>query len=709
MILRRAPSFKPAAETPALSKDLFVLLVSFLLLATVYAWAIPYLQSSDELGHFEFVKRLVFDRTLPVITTSEYFAAEQHQPPAYYFLAALLGRALLAAPFGPTDGQMALIFYGARGLSIAFGLATVAGSYLLASHFFGPKRLLGALATVIVAFNPGFIAIMAAVTNDSMAAAVGVFVLLATVKAASSSQLSLGWLLLVGFVAGLAALTKENLLALLLPLAAALTLMARRSGSPRYPLMVLLAVGAPLLIISGWWYWRNWALYGDPLAWSLNALLSPGNIRQQAPAMTGFLSTIESVAQTYWVGFGRTHGVRAPMAVYLAIWTGCGTALFGLYRLLRRKPQASWLPQGWKLGLAFLAADVGLTLLADLSYDRSFIGAGAGRYFYPVAGAIALLLALGLSSAARARSSWPLVGFSSLLLGLAVVTPAVFLRPLQVTPPVATEVQLKTEARPVDAVFDQTMQLVGYRISSPVARPGDIIQVSLYWKALGRTTTIWTNYIHLIDSKDAIFGQYDSIPLKEGYPALFWKKGEVWRDDIQFTVEPRAPNGYYRLQVGLYSLQTGKGAPVSAQGRQWVGGLLMGGIRLVAPEAPVEAIKPLQVEFQESIRLTGWAYQDNRFVLYWQPSAPVTRTLTSFVHLLDANSRVVAQHDGWPDMGRMPTFVWLPGETVRDQHEFKAPPGSYTLEVGLYDSETLQPVPMITGGRSLLLGEVSVP
>lgn len=690
-------------------KDLAVLLASFLLLATIYAWAIPYFQSSDELGHFEYVKRLTLEGHLPELTRFEYFATEQHQPPGYYFLASLVGRALMALPLVGPAGQMALVFYGARGVSIAFGLATVAGVYLLARHFFGPRRLLTVGAAAIVAFNPGIIAIMGAVTNDSMATAVGAFVLLATVKAASASRWSPGRLLLIGAVAGLAGLTKENLLYLLLPLAMALMLLARRSGSPGYQLMALLAVVVPAIAIGGWWYLRNWTLYGDPLAWKAIALLSPGVIREEEATLAGYASTLESVAETYWIGFGETSGVRASLPVYLAIWAGCGAALFGLYRLFRSKMLPAWLPARWKLGLALLAAGVGLALLADLSFDKAFIGAGAGRYFYPVAGAIAVLLALGLYCTARTKIPWLLLGFCTMLAALSAITPPVFLLPLRVNPPVVSEARLKAEARPLDATFGGSMQLVGYRIHSAVIKPGDRVQLSLYWKASGRTTSIWTNYVRLVDRTGAVFGRHDSIPLRDKYPALFWKEGEVWREDIELPVAAVAPDGHYQLKIGMYRLQKIEDASVNVRGRQWEGGVYLGDLMLVSPGAPLEGPSPVEADFQESIRLTGWSYENSQVVLYWQPSEVITRPLTSFVHFLDADYRMVAQHDGWPGRGRMPTFVWQPGENVRDEHEIKASPGTYILEVGFYDSDTLEPVRLLTGEHSLVLGQVQVP
>ncbi|MBI2303636.1 MAG: glycosyltransferase family 39 protein [Chloroflexi bacterium] len=690
-------------------KELAAVLFLFFILATTYVWTMPPFESSDELSHLEFVKRLLLEGRLPIVTKMEYFAAEEHQPPTYYVLAALVGRALISTPLRDDFGQMTLIFYGARGLSVLFGLAAVAGTYLLASHVFGPRPLLRLATTALVAFNPSFISIMAAVTNDSLAAAVGAFILLATVKIAAARPISLKWLIATGLLVGIGAISKENLLYLFLPLAVALTVMARRTA--QYPLRVLVAVGLPAVAVGAWWYVRNWALYGDPLAWNINALLSPGNIHRETPDVHSYLSMINDSAQTFWVGLGQSHGIRAAMPIYAVLWMGGAIALLGLYQLFRVKKRLVPWSSGLSLGLGLLAIDVALTFLAVLRYHWSFIGAGSGRFFFPVAGAIAVLLILGLAHALPTRIPWLPIGFSSLLLTLSVVSPFVYLLPLRVSPLVVTTAELASQAQPVDATFDGSLQLVGYRIPNPRVRPGESLPVSLYWKAMSDTTVNWTNYIHIVDGQNGntMVGQYDSIPLRGSYPTYFWRKGQIWREDYQVPLRPDALDGYYQLEVGFYDLRTGRGAPVSAQGKEWMGGLRLGQLRVLAPQVSAKPKNPLEADFQESIRLVGWDWERNTVTLYWQPTNTITRSLTVFAHFLDSESRMIAQHDGWPARGRLPTFVWEPGEIIRDEHPVAAPPGTYSLEVGLYDSLTQQRVPLTTGSSSLFLGTVDVP
>jgi hypothetical protein len=65
---------------------------------------------------------------------------------------------------------------------------------------------------------------------------------------------------------------------------------------------------------------------------------------------------------------------------------------------------------------------------------------------------------------------------------------------------------------------------------------------------------------------------------------------------------------------------------------------------------------------------------------------------TVFVHLVDAQGRVAAQHDSEPGGGELPTTSWLPGEVIADPHLLAVagglPPGQYVVQAGVYDART---------------------
>lgn len=76
-----------------------------------------------------------------------------------------------------------------------------------------------------------------------------------------------------------------------------------------------------------------------------------------------------------------------------------------------------------------------------------------------------------------------------------------------------------------------------------------------------------------------------------------------------------------------------------------------------------------------------------------------------FVHLLDAQGALVAQHDGIPAQGERPTWGWQEAEVLQDEHTLAAetnlPNGEYTLSVGMYDYLTKVRLQAMSGNKHL--------
>jgi hypothetical protein len=88
--------------------------------------------------------------------------------------------------------------------------------------------------------------------------------------------------------------------------------------------------------------------------------------------------------------------------------------------------------------------------------------------------------------------------------------------------------------------------------------------------------------------------------------------------------------------------------------------------------------------------------------LYWKSVAPSHLQYTVFAHLLDAGGALRAQYDAMPRGGALPTSCWRVGEAISDTLAIPlpadAPPGVYTLQVGMYYVPTGQRLPVSTPG-----------
>lgn len=137
-----------------------------------------------------------------------------------------------------------------------------------------------------------------------------------------------------------------------------------------------------------------------------------------------------------------------------------------------------------------------------------------------------------------------------------------------------------------------------------------------------------------------------------------------------------------------------------------------------APATRVEA------RFGESIDLLGYSLDAEkaepgrivRLTLFWQTEGSIEKDYKVFVHLLDRQGQILAQHDSPPVGGSMSTAGWVEGETIVDNHGILippgAPPGEYQLVLGMYEPETQERVPVISGGEvagdDLLLTRITI-
>ncbi len=83
--------------------------------------------------------------------------------------------------------------------------------------------------------------------------------------------------------------------------------------------------------------------------------------------------------------------------------------------------------------------------------------------------------------------------------------------------------------------------------------------------------------------------------------------------------------------------------------------------------------------------------------LHWRARERVEGNYKVFTHLLNPEGTLHSQHDDQPLYGFWPTGAWEPGQTLVDHHHLPlgdAASGVYRLEVGLYDGETMERLPI---------------
>ena len=97
--------------------------------------------------------------------------------------------------------------------------------------------------------------------------------------------------------------------------------------------------------------------------------------------------------------------------------------------------------------------------------------------------------------------------------------------------------------------------------------------------------------------------------------------------------------------------------------------------------------------------------------LWWETRAPITKDFTVFVHYQRDGVRI-AQHDGPPGYGHLPTTTWQIGDLILDQHpvtNMTPDPDRDTLRIGLYDPATGQGLGVLNDDGTLRSDAVVIP
>ncbi|MCL5962646.1 MAG: glycosyltransferase family 39 protein [Chloroflexi bacterium] len=172
------------ATRPRTSTIILTLIISlYLVLAAAYAIKIPKWNAPDEPSHYNYVKAIAVDRRFPILARGDYdfdyleklksahfpdgmpidrVRYESHQPPLYYLLATPLFWATAALPI---DAQVVLL----RMLSVLFGALTILVAYATLRRVFRDRALVPLAVAAFIASVPMYIAITAAIENDSLA------------------------------------------------------------------------------------------------------------------------------------------------------------------------------------------------------------------------------------------------------------------------------------------------------------------------------------------------------------------------------------------------------------------------------------------------------------------------------------------------------------------------------------------------------------
>jgi hypothetical protein len=250
-------------------------------------------------------------------------------------------------------------------------------------------------------------------------------------------------------------------------------------------------------------------------------------------------------------------------------------------------------------------------------------------------------------------------------------------------------------------VSADAVEIVAYGLPEITAEAGDYVPLTLALRTPAGTEDFYVPNLYVGDiAYDFTTDSHLITPL--------WKPGEVIVERFDFALPLNMVDGRYPLTIHLRNLsQDEDSGPILDLGmlevrgqefpmqtnhllanfRQRVG-LVTADVRHGFDGRPAPWTEPLVVQSGDALHMT----------LEWQSLASPEDSYTVFVHLIDGDNQPLITLDYTPLGGSTPTHLWipkwLPGQRLLDPYRIEIgqdiPPGTYFLEVGLYEMTSLR-------------------
>jgi len=696
-------------------------LAFYLALGLLYDWATPIFEAPDEGYHFAVVHWMALGNGLPVQRVGQKAQWEQEgsQPPLYHALVAGLTfwmdmddweqvfvwnplshigrpdtthnvnlyRHLAASREAFPYHGVTLAVHVARWFSLALGMATIFLTYRLAQAVFPAQEPLARLAAALTAFNPKFLFITASVNNDNLLMLLSTATLLVVVHFMQPAVKNWAWKAAgLGLLLGLAALTKVSGLVLWPAAALGVGWGAWLARDWRRFIFGGLIVAGLVLLVSGWWFWRNYQLYGEWLG--LQTMVAIAGPRE--PALT-WLELVRNEWRGFFLSYWSVFGVFTILPARwvhsffdgLTLWALAG----GAWLAIKKHPRP-------RAELVLLALFCGLTLVGVMRWTMQTF-ASQGRLMFGAIAPLSLFMAAGLTGLLNTRwMSWVSLLLQGSLLLVAAVIPAAYIAPRYAPPPIIAESDLPGSLRPVYATFSDSIELVGYTADDKPRQPGESQPVTLYWRAVRPMTLDYKLALHLLGREAVEVGKIDTWPGGGNAPTSQWKPDAIYADTYLIPIDrSAAAPSLLQLDLAFWDQDPTNTLPMTAANGDQLQTVKFTVGRVVPQEPP--AFTPAIVEgttFEYGIALLGLGASTDGALyleLYWRTDQRIPADYTVFLHVLDAQGLLVLQADAPPLNGDWPTSAWIPGQAFADVRLIplppNLPPGRYTLQLGLYD------------------------
>ncbi|MFN8494417.1 MAG: glycosyltransferase family 39 protein [Caldilineaceae bacterium] len=274
------------------------------------------------------------------------------------------------------------------------------------------------------------------------------------------------------------------------------------------------------------------------------------------------------------------------------------------------------------------------------------------------------------------------------------------------------------------ADFGGKIRLAAYKFEQQTAKPGDHFQATFYLQSLAKMDVNYNVLVRLVGQDGSELWREEGWPW--GAATQDWPLRDIRPDGHKVLIPANAKPGLYKFLISFYDPATLTNLPVTvaksdkvidAQTRD------VALLRIGEPPAVQQAL-PQPWQFDRFFALSGVTVpaqakpgSNLNLSLQWDSVQRANLDYTTFVHVVNADGKLVAQQDRPPLGGFAATRLWEPGQRVVDDYAIPLPSdlstGKYTVQVGLYNPGNGARLPVAQNGKAagdfVAIGAFAVP
>jgi hypothetical protein len=243
------------------------------------------------------------------------------------------------------------------------------------------------------------------------------------------------------------------------------------------------------------------------------------------------------------------------------------------------------------------------------------------------------------------------------------------------------------------------VELLGYEIDDHPIRPGDLLDVTLYWRPLRQTDEPLSFFIQVFGPdgnwEPVEVGKLDSYPGRGLLTSDTWTPNQIYADHYRLELDHENATLPYepRLRIGWRDNVTDEEIPATTLAGDLIETVVVRGGAVSAPLSDDRLVSVEGPVFGDMIEMAfpSGHYDETGIAIdvTWEALHPIPEDFTIFVQLVheDDLGNPLAFGDGPPRDGWWPTSKWVPGHAFRDRF-FISYAGPVTLQhrvlIGFY-------------------------